>query len=77
MWAWLKRLYVNDKKQTKIIAKAREVMGNMENWQEYAGKPANEIVLVLMNIGLGYVEALYRAGMVQQQSLFSKKAHLN
>lgn len=80
MWAWLKRLNKVPEqaaRQAEIIGTARRLMGLMENWQVFAGKTSEEIGTVLMNIGLGHVQAIYEARLRQQQFLQSRKAQLN
>jgi len=81
MWGWLKRVTTRKvelaEKQLEIVAQARELMGLMDLWRDFAGKSTEEIVTILMNIGLGHVEAIYWGQMKTQEGLRAKKAQLN
>lgn len=64
-------------KQLEIVDKARELMSLMTVWQDFAGKTTEEIVTMLMNIGLGHIQAIYRGQMIVQDAQRRRQAQLN
>jgi hypothetical protein len=53
-------------------------MGRMgAAWEKDAARPSDEVTLLLMQVGLSYIKAVYRRMLAEQNLIRGRKAKLN
>jgi hypothetical protein len=78
MIAWLRRFNQGAKDRGKLVIEAREVMQRMGAvWEKDAARPSDEVTLLLMQVGLSYIKAVYRGMLMGQDRIRAGKAKLN
>lgn len=75
---WLKTVNQNAKARAELILMAKEKLACMDElWRRLGEESSDDVALLLMRLGQGYINILYQAQMQAQNVIRARQAPLN